>query len=190
MRLFPLFAALLVVPLVGATAPVLGEPDDDEFLTLYPSMMRVEPPASASFVPGLCHAPAIDIRALVVDVGQEDVVVRMGVDEIASRAFSCPEIAGGIGRPSYTVEFYTPTLPPGALNAPKLLLTSSSSALRCWGYVPGFFYPIACDLAFVGNELVWSLDAQDVASMHLENRRAIGRAEAPAGGYWIEDLAG
>lgn len=181
---FPLLALLFALPIVAAGP--LAEPAGDEFLALPPSLARADPPALAP--PGLCHAPAVDLLAFDVAGSGGSLSVSLSAADLASRAFSCTDLAEGIGRPSYTVAFYASRWAYAGVDAPKLLLTSSSQPLRCWGYVPGFFYPVACDLTVEGNTLTWTIAATSVPSMP-PTAYAVARAEAAAGDLWIQDLA-
>lgn len=183
---FPLvLAAILLVPLVAAGP--LPELTGDEFVTLPPTVTRADPPPIMP--PGLCHAPAIDLTDLAVANGPQALVVSLSVVDAASRAFSCPDLADDIERPGYTVEFYTSRAAYAGIDAPRLLLTSSREALRCWGYVPGFFYPIQCDYALDGNTMTWTIARSDVPPMSMAAAYPIARGEAAAGAYWIQDLA-
>lgn len=180
-------AILLLVPLVGAL-PLPALPEDlagDEFLTAPPLLFRADPPAQMP--PGVCHAPAVDIVGMDVARGAEAFVVSLTVADLASRSFSCTDLADAIGEPGYSVEVYGGTLT-GMGGDLQLLLHDGPSYMRCWGYVPGFFFPITCDYAVDGNTMTWSIAAEHVDGLDVDGR-ALARAEAPVGDLWMQDVA-
>jgi hypothetical protein len=188
MRAILPLAIVLLLPFAGALPSPVGEPAGDELVTLPPLLMRADPPAIMP--PGSCHAPAIDILAMDVARIDGSLVVSLAVDEIASDAFSCPDLADSIGEPSYGVEFYSGLTTIGPTGDLQLMLTDSGDWMRCWGYVPGFFFPVACDYAIEGNTMTWTLAQSSVDGLDIDGR-AIGRAEAYVGDgpLYVQDTA-